>query len=141
MGQKKLKVYDNITLYKASAERLPFKDYTFDFYTISFGIRNVSDINQTLENPVGHNHDKLICDITVGTDIGFRFNKVTDAYELVTDLQTWNRSIPPKVFLDKVTQQYAVNTIVNTVEDDGFTILENKKTLDGSIELTCTKWD
>jgi len=99
------------------------------------------DINQTLENPVGHNHDKLICDITVGTDIGFRFNKVTNAYELVTDLQTWNRSIPPKVFLDRVTQQYAVNTIVNTVEDDGFTILENKKTLDGSIELTCTKWD
>ena len=36
-------------MYKSSAERLPFKDDTFDFYTISFGIRNVSDINKTLK--------------------------------------------------------------------------------------------
>ena len=35
MGQKKLKVYDNITWYKASAERLPFKDDTFDFYKLN----------------------------------------------------------------------------------------------------------
>jgi len=31
------------------AERLPFKDNTFDFYSISFGIRNVSDINLCLK--------------------------------------------------------------------------------------------
>ena len=49
MGQKKLKAFDNIKWYQASAEGLPFKDDTFDFYTISFGIRNVSNINKTLE--------------------------------------------------------------------------------------------
>ena len=49
MGQKKLKAFDNIKWYQASAEGLPFKDDTFDFYTISFGIRNVSNINQTLK--------------------------------------------------------------------------------------------
>ncbi|MFL2887856.1 MAG: bifunctional demethylmenaquinone methyltransferase/2-methoxy-6-polyprenyl-1,4-benzoquinol methylase UbiE [Pelagibacterales bacterium MED-G40] len=49
MGQKKLEIYDNIKWHKANAERLPFKDDTFDFYTISFGIRNVNNINLTLK--------------------------------------------------------------------------------------------
>jgi len=48
-GKQKLKFYTNIKWYLNSAERLPFKDDTFDFYTISYGIRNVTDINKCLE--------------------------------------------------------------------------------------------
>ena len=48
-GQVNLKKYRNINWYKSNAEKLPFKDNTFDFYTISYGIRNVSDINMTLK--------------------------------------------------------------------------------------------
>ena len=39
----------NIHWHKAKAERLPFKNNVFDFYSISYGIRNVSDINLTLQ--------------------------------------------------------------------------------------------
>ncbi len=49
MGKKKLKIYDNIKWYQANAEKLPFEDDTFDFYTISFGIRNVNNINLALK--------------------------------------------------------------------------------------------
>ena len=45
-GKKKLKSLSNIKWYLNSAEKLPFKENTFDFYTISYGIRNVTDINQ-----------------------------------------------------------------------------------------------
>ena len=48
MGKKKLKSLTNIKWYLSSAEKLPFKENTFDFYTISYGIRNVTDINQCL---------------------------------------------------------------------------------------------
>ena len=48
-GRKKLKSFTNIRWYLNSAEKLPFKDNTFDFYTISYGIRNVTDINQSLK--------------------------------------------------------------------------------------------
>ena len=48
-GEKKLNGYNNIKWKLASAEKLPFKDNTFDFYTISYGIRNVSNINQALK--------------------------------------------------------------------------------------------
>ena len=47
-GREKLKSFSNIKWYLNSAEKLPFKDNTFDFYTISYGIRNVTDINQCL---------------------------------------------------------------------------------------------
>ena len=32
----------------SSAEHLPFEDETFDYYTISFGIRNVTNLNKSL---------------------------------------------------------------------------------------------
>ena len=48
-GKQKLKFYSNIKWYLNSAERLPFKESTFDFYTISYGIRNVTDINKCLK--------------------------------------------------------------------------------------------
>ena len=47
-GKKNLKDYKNIKWIKAKAEYLPVKDNVYDFYSISYGIRNVTDINKTL---------------------------------------------------------------------------------------------
>ena len=47
-GKVNLKKFTNIKWIRAQAEKLPVKDNTFDFYTISYGIRNVTDINKTL---------------------------------------------------------------------------------------------
>jgi demethylmenaquinone methyltransferase / 2-methoxy-6-polyprenyl-1,4-benzoquinol methylase len=47
-GKKNLKEFKNIKWVKAHAEKLPVKNNTYDFYTISYGIRNVTDINKTL---------------------------------------------------------------------------------------------
>ena len=48
-GQIKLKNLDNIYWVNSSAERIPIKENVFDYYSISFGIRNVTDINLTLK--------------------------------------------------------------------------------------------
>ena len=47
-GKEKLKDQKNLRWFLASAEKLPFKDDTFDFYVISFGIRNVSNFDKSL---------------------------------------------------------------------------------------------
>ena len=47
-GKENLKKFNNIKWIKAQAEKLPLEDNIFDFYTISYGIRNVTDINKTL---------------------------------------------------------------------------------------------
>ncbi len=48
-GQKKLQKLNNLTWVLSSAENLPFKNNTFDFYIISFGIRNVSNLEKSLK--------------------------------------------------------------------------------------------
>ena len=48
LGKRKLKNYDNISWNIASAEKLPFKNNQFDYYVISFGLRNTKNINKSL---------------------------------------------------------------------------------------------
>ena len=48
-GKNNLKNFKNIKWVKSNAEELPIKSNEFDFYSISYGIRNVSDINRTLK--------------------------------------------------------------------------------------------
>ena len=47
-GKDNLTNFKNIKWLKSSAEFLPVEDNMYDFYSISYGIRNVSDINKTL---------------------------------------------------------------------------------------------
>ncbi len=47
-GREKLNKYKNIEWIVASAEKLPVLNNTFDFYSISFGLRNTKDISKAL---------------------------------------------------------------------------------------------
>ena len=92
-----------------------------------------------LENPLDHQHEKVKVDISIGNDIGFRLNK-DGVYELVADIQTWKDPVPPRRFVEKVTQQYAKATILDTIQQEGFTIAEESTTIDNEITITATRW-
>ena len=47
-GKEKLKKFNNLNWVVASAEKLPMTKNSFDFYTISFGLRNTKDLNKSL---------------------------------------------------------------------------------------------
>ena len=47
-GKKRLSKYKNIKWVVAEAEKLPFKNDPFDFYTISFGLRNTKNLDKSL---------------------------------------------------------------------------------------------
>ena len=47
-GKDKLKKYKSINWIVGSAEKLPFKENSFDYYTISFGLRNTKNLNQSI---------------------------------------------------------------------------------------------
>ena len=49
IGKKKLAYKKNINWHNNYAEKLPFKNDTFDYYSVSFGIRNTSNIRKSLE--------------------------------------------------------------------------------------------
>ena len=75
------------------------------------------------------------------TKVGFKWDKNSNAYELVTDLDLWKFEIPVERFISKVTQMYAYHTIISKTNEDGYQVVEQKNKNDGSIELVLTKWD
>ena len=102
------------------------------------------DVKQDQELKVtgahGINHETVEADIAIGTDVGFRMNPMTGEYELVADLETWNHPITVERFMDKVTQQYAIQTVKKNTVKEGFTIENEIKNVDGSVELVVTRW-
>ena len=123
------------------------------FTTIKTKIKNKPELLEALEllqydvkqdqeliNPLDHQHEKVKVDVSIGNDIGFRLNN-NGEYELVADIQTWKDPIPPKRFVEKVTQQYPRVTLHNTVKEMGFQVEEEWEMDDNSIELTVTRWD
>ena len=95
--------------------------------------------DQELINPLNHQHEKVKVDVSIGDDIGFRRNS-KGVYELVADIQTWKDPVPPKRFVEKVTQQYARMTVHNAVKNMGWEVAEEWEMTDNSIEITATNW-
>ena len=125
------------------------------FSTIRTKIRNKPELQEALEllqydvvedqelrvtGAHGIKHETVTADLAIGGDVGFRLNPMTNEYELVADLETWNQPIPVERFLDKVNQQYARMSIHNQVKKMGFQVEEEWEMEDNSIELTVTRW-
>ncbi len=47
-GKQKLSNYKNVKWFISPAEKLPIADNSFDYYTISFGLRNTKNLNKAL---------------------------------------------------------------------------------------------
>ncbi len=109
-------------------------------------LHNLGFIPQQGEQLVrGYRGQTVAAEVSVempdGGDIGFKWNENSQSYELVTDLDLWKQNIPVDRFLAKLTQQYALNTVLSSTKEEGFEIAEKKNHIDGSIELVVTRWD
>ena len=94
-----------------------------------------------IDNPDhGEGHPEFVADVAIKNDIGFRWNKNTESYELVAELDAWDLDVPVNRFIDKLTQQYARMTIHSTIKEEGFEVQEEWEMEDNSIELTVTRW-
>ena len=98
-------------------------------------------VDEKLENPSNHEHEEISVNIAIGKDIGFRWNEVTQSYELVTDLQTWDQPVPVERFLQQVSQQYAIEAISAAARDEGFDVeSQTVNPEDNSVEMVVTRW-
>lgn len=74
-------------------------------------------------------------------NFGFALNPVSGAYELVADLDLWRHPVPVERFLARLTQRYALRTLLAATAQEGFQVSEQTDRVDGSIELVVTRWD
>ncbi len=98
------------------------------------------------EQPVrGYRGQTVLADLAVaspeGSELGFRWNPTSGSYELVTDIDLWKQPIPVERFLAKLTQQYALRSILAASLEEGFQVTEQRQATDGSIELVVSRWD
>ena len=70
-------------------------------------------------------------------DIGFSWNGFE--YQLVADIQFWQQPWSIELFLDRVSQRYAYNSIVESTSNQGFQTINETVQEDGSIKLTLQK--
>ena len=72
-------------------------------------------------------------------DIGFSWNGFE--YQLVADIQFWQQPWSIELFLDRVSQRYAYNSILESTSNQGFQTVNETVREDGSIKLTLQKWN
>ncbi len=135
VGKLNLEKYKNISWYKASAEKLPFKNNTYNFYSISYGIRNVSNINLTLKEAfrVLKPGGRFMC---------LEFSKVDN--EIINLFyQQYSKVIPligkyiigssePYDYLTKsIDQFYAQDELVEIIKKNGFSNVEYRNLSSG----------
>jgi hypothetical protein len=73
-----------------------------------------------------------------GYDIGFKWNG--KEYELVADMHYWQQPWSVESFLNKVSQGYAVQTVMTESQNQGFALTEQNRQQDGSIRLLLQRW-
>ena len=107
LNKKRFNNKSNIKWYCNNAKKLPFKENQFDYYTISFGIRNIDNINKALNEayrvlkPGGH----FLC---------LEFSKVKN--DLLNNIyKTYSKSIP-KIGKFIVGKSEPYEYLINSIE-------------------------
>ena len=95
--------------------------------------------NVLLENPDDHDHKQWNVEVAVTDDVGFKRSQ-DGTLELVAELDTWNLDVPVSRFIDKLTQQYAIENIKTQTVEKCYDVESEVKNLDGSVELVVTRW-
>jgi len=142
-GKNKLKSLNKIQWISAEAEKLPFKEESYDFYSVSFGIRNFYNIDKSLKEAkrVLKRGGRILC---------LEFSKVEN--EMLRKLyKTYSRSIPyigkyitgksePYQYLvDSIEKFYNQEELSEILKKNGFDQVEYRN-LSGGIVAIHSGW-
>ena len=123
-GKKKLKYLDKIHWNVSNAEKLPFPDNTFDIYSVSFGVRNFSNIKMALKEAhrVLKGGGRFIC-LEFSKVENEYMNKVYRAYSKTIPLlgkYIVGDSEPYDYLIKTIDEFYDQETFKKIIEDSGF---------------------
>ena len=112
-GKEKLKEFKNLKWVISSAENLPINNNKFDFYTISFGLRNTKNLDKTLKEAyrVLKPGGRFLC---------LEFSKIHNS-SLDLIYKTYSKFIPVigKIIVgEKEPYEYLIRSIENFVNQD-----------------------
>ena len=134
-GKTNLKNFKNIKWIKANAEKLPVEDNIFDFYSISYGIRNVTDINKTLSvayrvlKPGGRfmclEFSKINNEL-----LNFIYKKYSKTIPLIGEYVVGD-SQPYRYLVNSIDQFYTQEQLLELITNNGFSNVEYRNLSNG----------
>ena len=142
-GKIKLNKYNSINWINSKAEKIPLRDNSFDYYTISFGIRNVTDINVTLKEAyrVLKPSGRFMC---------LEFSKINN--EILNFLyQKYSKSLPYigklivgsdkpyKYLINSINEFYSQKELLELMHKNGFRNIEYRN-ISGGISAIHSGW-
>ena len=131
----KLEKYKSVKWINSSAESIPIEGNTFDYYSISYGIRNVSDINKVLKEAfrVLKPGGRFMC---------LEFSKIDN--EILNFLyKQYSKTIPYigkfivgsdkpyKYLIDSIDKFYNQKELSKLINDNGFSNVEFRNVSNG----------
>ena len=142
-GKKNLNRFKNINWLKAQAEKLPVKNGTYDYYSISYGIRNVTDINKTLKEAyrVLKPGGRFMCLEFSKIDneaLNFFYKQYSKTIPIIGKYIV-GTSEPYKYLIDSIDQFYSQNQLIKLMEDNGFSNTEYRN-LSGGVSAIHSGW-
>ena len=134
-GKKKLSKYDNIKWINAPAEKIPIEDNTFDYYTISYGIRNVSDVNIVLKEAfrVLKPGGRFMCLEFSKIDnelLNFLYRKYSKTIPFIGKLIVGSDK-PYKYLIESIEKFYNQEQLASLILDNGFSNVEYRNVSNG----------
>ena len=134
-GKSKLHKYDNVKWINSSAEKIPINDNSFDFYTISYGIRNVTNINLTLKEAlrVLKPGGRFMCLEFSKIDnefIDFLYKQYAKTIPFIGKLIVGSDK-PYKYLVDSIEKFYNQEELVKLMHLNGFSNIEYRNVFNG----------
>nr|YP_009019540.1 hypothetical protein [Gracilaria salicornia]AHH24508.1 hypothetical protein [Gracilaria salicornia]UAD87516.1 hypothetical protein [Gracilaria salicornia] len=124
------RITTNITDLKILQQSL--KDLNFDYITQKSYLKDGNGNLESVDIIVKKN-DKNV--------IGFAWNG--KEYTFISDFDLWQNhyEIYPENIIEKILQQYAINSIINISHTEGFQTINKEKLQDGSVKLIVQRWN
>ena len=143
LGKKKLKNFKEIRWFCSMAEKLPFKNETFDVYTVSFGMRNFTNINQSLTEAmrVLKSGGRIMC-LEFSKVENETLNKVYKLYsKTIPYLGKYitGKSEPYEYLINSIEDFYSQEELLKLIKSNGFESVEFRD-LSGGIAAIHSGW-
>nr|YP_009498067.1 Ycf35 [Gracilaria changii]ART65330.1 Ycf35 [Gracilaria changii] len=108
------------------------KDLNFECDIEKSHLRDSSGNLQYVDIIIKKNNAKIM---------GFLWNG--KEYIFITDFDLWqhHNDICPENIIERILQQYAINSVIEVSNIEGFKTIETKKLTDGSVKLIVQKWN
>lgn len=129
----------HLTSMETSFQKLTYLEKALTKLKIPYNRKQLEE----MEEKEKHNPDGVIRNLTIpqsnGHDLEFAWNG--NIYQLVVDLSFWAQPYRLETFLEKLTRNYAIESLAGESQKLGFQVINSEKNSEEGTTLSLERWN